>query len=84
MLFIETSFFVQGVMKFIPGYPRKASTVQVTDKTVHQVEKTIFVDIVMRPVEPVYLVTPDQFVVGKKRIVANSRREQLLVGIQAD
>ncbi len=84
MLFVETSFFVQSVMKFIAGYPCKTSAVQVTDKAVHQVEKTIFMQIVMLPVKPVDLVAPDQFVVGEECIIANTRCKQLLVGIQGD
>ena len=44
---VKTAFFVQCIMKFIPGDARITSTVEVNHKIVHHVEKEILGNILV-------------------------------------
>ena len=53
---VKTAFFVQRIMKFIPGDARITSTVEVNHKIVHQIEKEILGYIFVQSIQPVNLV----------------------------
>lgn len=72
VFFIKTSGRVQCIMKFVAGYSGVASGVQVQYKTVHEVEKIVFVWIVVLAVEPVDHVAAVQLVMYYQGIVSGS------------
>lgn len=79
VFFVKTSCRVQCIMKFIAGYSCVASGVQVQDKTVHEVEKIVFVHVIVFAVEPVDHVAAVELVVYYQGIVSSSRgQEQIL------
>ena len=51
-------------------------------KTIHQIEKIIFVLIVMLTVEPVNDITPHQFIMYNSRIISCTCRAELIVCIK--
>ena len=53
MFFVEGSFLIKGVMKFVTGNPCVAGGVQVAYKFIYQVEKVVFPGVVVFAVEPV-------------------------------
>lgn len=79
MLFIKAAFFIQCIMKFVTRYSRIASAVQVAYKCIHQIKKTIFMNIFMFAVEPVNFVTSEALVLHYDQIVTGTRRAQLPV-----
>lgn len=79
VFFVKTSCRVQCVMKFVAGYSGVASGVQVQYKTVHEVEKFVFVYVIMFAVEPVDHVAAVQLVVYYQGIISGpSGQEQVL------
>lgn len=84
VFFVKGAFFIQRVMKLISGDTGIAGTVQVADKMIHQIEKSIFVRVVVPAVEPVYFIASYQIVVDKKVVVPYTRREKLGAGIKGD
>lgn len=60
-------------MKFISRNARIAGSIQVEDKPVHEVEEIIFVDIIMRPVEPMDDIAPEEFIVCSDGGISRTR-----------
>ena len=77
--FVKGTFFVQSVMKFVAGDASVAASVQVDHKTIHEVEKIIFMRIVVGPVKPVDQITPHPFILHQRCVIANARRMQTVV-----
>ena len=71
-------------MKFISGDAGVAGAVQVADKMIHQVEKSIFMRIVVFGVEPEYFIASDQIIVYKQGIIPYACREQVLPRIEGN
>lgn len=53
MLFVETSFFIQCIMKLVACDTCIAGFIQVDYKSIHDVEETVFVYVVMAAIQPV-------------------------------
>ena len=79
---VKTAFFVQRIMKFIPGDARITSTVEVNHKIVHHVEKEILGNILVQSIQPVDLVAAQQFILYMHCPIANARFPKLLVMVQ--
>jgi len=81
---VKTAFFVQRIMKFIPGNARITSTVEVNYKIVHQIEKEILGNIFMQAIQPVNLIAAQQFILYMHCPIANARFPKLLVMVQCE
>ena len=82
VFFIKSPLFVQGIVKFIPRDAGIAGAVQIPDKGVHPVEKSIFVRVVVRPVEPENLVASGPLVLREAFSVSDARRPELVAGME--
>lgn len=82
VFFVETTGFIQRIVKFIIRDSGVAAFVQITDKQVHPVEKFIFKGIVMTFVKPMDFITSYVLVLHKERPIANTGRKQLLFKIK--
>jgi len=65
-------------MKFIPCNTGITSTVEVTDKPVHQIKKIVLMQIVVLSVQPVDFITSVEFIMVYDSFVAQSGRLQLV------
>jgi hypothetical protein len=66
-------------VKLISGDTGIAGGIQVTYEKIHQVEEFILMLIIMLPVKPVNHVTPYQFILNSKIIVASAGILKLLL-----
>lgn len=82
VFFVETTFFIQCIMKFVPGNASITGRVQIADKMVHQVKKIILVEIIVLAVQPVNAIAPDGFILQHKCFITGSGRYQLLFCIK--
>lgn len=72
VFFVETPFFVKGVMKFVISNTCIASGIQKQHKSIHEFEKFIFERIVMQTVEPVNAIAPIVLILMNNSAVAGS------------
>lgn len=79
VFFIETAFFVKGIMELIAGDARVASLIQKHHKGVHDVEESVFVLIFMDSVEPKKFVGTNGGVEMGLIAIASFGRNELVV-----
>lgn len=82
MPLVKGPFFIKGVMKFVTGDPSITGTIQMADKAINQVEKIIFVSIVMKPVQPIDPVTSYAVIIIHRRVVTDTCRKKQIIGIK--
>lgn len=76
VFFVESAFFVKGVMEFITGNAGVTGTVEVFDEAIHQIEKGVFVRVVMLAAQPVDTVAPYPFVVYDQFFISGAGGKQ--------
>ena len=62
MFFVEATYRVKCIMKFISIDAGITGFVQVSNKLIHQIEKCIFMHIAIFPVEPMDNISPEFFI----------------------
>ena len=80
--FIETAFFVQRIVKFVARDARVTFPIEEQNEAVHEVEKTVFMHVIVAAVEPINLVAADEFVLQKHIVVADTRIFELIISVQ--
>ena len=79
MFFVETAFFVKGIVELVAADARVASLIQKHHKGVHDVEEIVFVLIFMGSVEPKNLVGTNGGVEISLAAIASFGRNELVV-----
>lgn len=79
MFFVESSFFIKCVMKFVACNSGIAAAVQVTYKCIHQIKKGVFILVVVRTVEPADVVSTYQFISNFGCNVSRSRKVKFVI-----
>ncbi len=71
-------------MEFVACNARIARGIEEKYEAIHEVKKTVFVDIIVGAVKPIYFIAAQQRVVLEEGIIAHTRQYKLLIGIKID
>lgn len=81
---VKTSFFIQGIMKFIAGNACVTTLIQVNYKAIQQVKKTVFLLMLVLAIQPKNLVAPGALIRMVYILIADSGSVEMLAGVQVD
>lgn len=81
MLFVKSILFIHGVMEFISCNPCITSPVQVNNKGINEVQKMMFMGVIMAPVQPVYFVASYCLIMRYQDLVSNACGKHLVISV---